>query len=174
MRWPGHIPAGMVSSEIASSMDLLPTLAGIAGAQPPQDRIIDGKDILPLMTKPGAPSPHDAFYYYNRNKLEAVRSANWKLVFPRTTMDDTPYQRKNSTAKDELIPEALYDLTADVGETKDVIAQHPEVAQRLRALAERMREDIGDSATNQKGKNRRPVGQVPVLKATDAPAKKAK
>ena len=122
----------------------------------------------------GAPSPHDAFFYYYGDKLEAVRSANWKLVFPRTAMDDTPYDRKPGDAKGALLPEALYDLTADVGETKDVIAQHPEVAQRLRALAERMREDIGDSATNQKGKNRRPVGRVPVLKATDAPAKKAK
>ena len=64
-------------------------------------------------------------------------------------------------AKDALLPEALYDLTADVGETTDVIGKHPEVAARLRALAERMREDIRDSATNQKGKNRRPVGRVP-------------
>jgi hypothetical protein len=48
-----------------------------------------------------------------------------------------------------------------VGETKDLIGQHPEVAQRLRALAQQMREDIGDSATHQKGKNRRPVGRVP-------------
>ena len=64
-------------------------------------------------------------------------------------------------AKEALLPEALYDLAADVGETKDLIRQHPEVAQRLSALAERMREDIGDSATNQKGKNRRPVGRVP-------------
>jgi arylsulfatase A-like enzyme len=161
MRWPGHIPAGMVSSEIASSMDLLPTVAGITGAQPPQDRIIDGKDILPLMTKPGAPSPHDAFYYYYAEKLEAVRSANWKLVFPRTAMDDTPYERKPGAAKGALLPEALYDLATDVGETTDVIGKHPEVAARLRTLAERMREDIGDSATNQKGKNRRPVGRVP-------------
>jgi hypothetical protein len=96
------------------------------------------------------------------------------LDYARTAMDDTPYDRKQGDAKGELLPEALYDLAADVGETKDVIAQHPEVAARLRALAERMREDIGDSATNQKGKNRRPVGRVPVLKATDAPAKKAK
>ena len=122
----------------------------------------------------GVPSPHDAFFYYYGDKLEAVRSANWKLVFPRTAMDDTPYDRKPGDAKGELLPEALYDLTADVGETTDVIGQHPEVATRLRALAERMREDIGDSATNQKGKNRRPVGRVPVLKATDVPAKKAK
>jgi arylsulfatase A-like enzyme len=161
MRWPGRIPAGLVCREIASAMDVLPTVAGIAGAQPPQDRIIDGKDILPLITKPGAPSPHDAFFYYYGEKLEAVRSANWKLVFPRTAMDDTPYERKPGAAKEALLPEALYDLAADVGETTDVIGQHPEVAQRLRALAERMRDDIGDSATNQKGKNRRPVGRVP-------------
>jgi len=161
MRWPGRIPAGLVCREIASAMDVLPTVAGIAGAQPPQDRIIDGKDILPLMTKPGAPSPHDAFFYYYGEKLEAVRSANWKLVFPRTAMDDTPYERKPGTAKGALLPEALYDLTADVGETTDVIGKHAEVAARLRALSERMREDIGDSATNQKGKNRRPVGRVP-------------
>ena len=161
MRWPGRIPAGLVCREIASAMDVLPTVAGIAGAQPPQDRIIDGKDILPLMTKPGAPSPHDAFFYYNGEKLEAVRSANWKLVFPRTAMDDTPYDRKPGAAKEALLPEALYDLAADVGERKDLIGEHPEVAQRLRALAERMREDIGDSATKQKGKNRRPVGRVP-------------
>ncbi len=161
MRWPGHIPAGMVSSEIASSMDLLPTVAGIAGAQPPQDRIIDGKDILPLMTKPGAPSPHEAFFYYYHENLEAVRSANWKLVFPRTAMADTPYEGKKGAAKPALLPEALYDLAADVSETTDVIGKHPEVAARLRALAERMREDLGDSATNQKGKNRRSVGRVP-------------
>jgi arylsulfatase A-like enzyme len=161
MRWPGRIPAGLICREIASAMDVLPTVAGIAGAQPPQDRIIDGKDILPLMTKPGAPSPHDAFFYYYREKLEAVRSANWKLVFPRTEGDDTPYERKQGAAKPALLPEALYDLAADVGETKDLIRQHPEVAQRLSALAERMREDIGDSATKQKGKNRRPLGRVP-------------
>jgi arylsulfatase A len=161
MRWPGHIPAGLVCREIASAMDVLPTVAGIAGAQPPQDRIIDGKDILPLMTKPGAPSPHDAFFYYYREKLEAVRSANWKLVFPRSEMADTPYEGKKGAAKPALLPEALYDLATDVGETTDVIGKHPEVAARLRALAERMREDLGDSATNQKGKNRRPVGRVP-------------
>ena len=64
-------------------------------------------------------------------------------------------------AKDALLPEALYDLAADVGETTDVIGKYPEVAARLRALAKRMRDDISDSATNQKGKNRRPVGRMP-------------
>jgi arylsulfatase A len=76
-------------------------------------------------------------------------------------MDDTPYERKQGAAKDALLPEALYDLAADVGETKDLIGEHPEVVQRLRALAQQMREDIDDCATNQKGKNRRPVGRVP-------------
>jgi len=161
MRWPSRIPAGLVCREIASSMDVLPTVAGIAGAKPPQNRIIDGKDILPLMTKPGAPSPHEAFFYYYHEKLEAVRSANWKLVFPRSEMADTPYEGKKGASKPALLPEALYDLAADVGETTDVIGKHPEVVARLRALAERMREDLGDSATKQKGKNRRPLGRVP-------------
>jgi arylsulfatase len=161
MRWPANIPSGLVCREIASSMDLLPTLAGIVDAHLPEDRILDGKVILPLMTEPNAASPHEAFYYYNLNKLEAVRSENWKLVFPRTPMDDAPYQRKKNAKPEQLLPEALYDLTVDVGETQNLIEQHPDVARRLRALAQRMRGDIGDSTTGQVGKNIRPVGRVP-------------
>jgi arylsulfatase A len=144
-------------------MDLLPTVAELVGAQLPPDRIIDGRDIGPLMTKPGAVTPHDAFFYYNRDKLEGVRSAQWKLVFARSIMDDTPYQRTKTAdpTKETLLPDSLFDLASDVGETMNVIAQHPEVAQRLRALADQIRDDIGDSATNQEGKNRRPVGRLP-------------
>ncbi len=80
MRWPGTIPAGTVSSEIVTSMDFLPTLARLAGAAPPADRIIDGKDVAALMAgQPGAVSPHDAFFYYLGDRLQAVRSGPWKL-----------------------------------------------------------------------------------------------
>ncbi|MEA3368267.1 MAG: sulfatase, partial [Planctomycetota bacterium] len=65
MRWPGRIPAGHVCREVATTMDLLPTLARLAGARQPQDRVIDGRDIWPLMSgQPGATSPHEAFYYH--------------------------------------------------------------------------------------------------------------
>jgi arylsulfatase A len=50
MRWPGRIPAGTACRELAATMDLLPTFANLAGAELPSDRIIDGRDIWPLMS----------------------------------------------------------------------------------------------------------------------------
>ncbi len=83
MRWPGHIPPGTVCREPAMTIDLLPTLAQLIGAQAPSDRIIDGLDIWPLISgAPGAKSPHEAFYFYWGPELQAVRSGRWKLHFP--------------------------------------------------------------------------------------------
>ncbi len=143
MRWPGRIPAGTVCSEVSATIDFLPTLAKLAGATPPPDRIIDGKDISGLMTKPGARSPHDAFYYYSKLRLNAVRSGKWKLVFR---------SRKN--------PQALYNLQTDISEQHDVSKQHPDIVSRLTSMADKMREDIGDSAKRIKGKNVRPIGKA--------------
>jgi arylsulfatase len=84
MRWPGRIPSNAVCHEMVTTMDLLPTFAKLARAQLPGDRIIDGRAILSLMTgEPGAKSPHEAFYFYNYLRLNAVRSGKWKLVLPR-------------------------------------------------------------------------------------------
>ena len=181
MRWPGRIPKGSTCREVATVMDFLPTLAGLAGGDVPKDRIIDGKDILPLMTgQAGAKSPYEAFIYYHKEKLEAVRSGPWKLAFPRTDLDDQPYvarARANEKAKKKnkekekppekapapeavTIPEALYNLEEDISESKNVIDQHPDVAERLRGYAEKMREDVGDSGRGMEGKNRRPCGRA--------------
>jgi hypothetical protein len=54
----------------------------------------------------------------------------------------------------------LYDLEADVGESKNVVDDHPEIVARLTALAEEAREDLGDKLTNRQGKNVRPPGQL--------------
>ena len=146
VRWPGVIPAGSVCSEMVTAMDVLPTCAGLAGIDVPTDRIIDGKDVWPLLSgAPGATTPHEAFFYYNGYALEAVRSGDWKLILKKPRMN---------------IPEALYNLKTDISEKHNVIAQHPDVAERLRLLAHRMREDIGDSRTREKGRNRRPSGRV--------------
>ncbi|MHC4679560.1 MAG: sulfatase-like hydrolase/transferase, partial [Planctomycetota bacterium] len=112
MRWPGKIPAGATCREITSTLDLLPTLARLAGTREPQDRIIDGKDIRPLMTgRPGAKSPHEAFYYYQMDQLQAVRSGRWKLHLPLKV------KRANWGKGTPDRPMKLYDLEADVGET---------------------------------------------------------
>ncbi|MBA3483170.1 MAG: arylsulfatase, partial [Pirellulales bacterium] len=132
----------------------------------PTDRIIDGRSIWPLMTgESGAVSPHDVFYCYYDNELRAIRDNRWKLLFPHQSRtlaereggrDGYPVQYDQ-----QQVGPALYDLDADVGETKDVSAEHPEEVARLTAAAEVARDDLGDSLTGRKGKNIRPPGRIP-------------
>ena len=164
MRWPARIPAGTVCSETASTIDILPTIAKLTGAEMPAHRI-DGKDIWPLMTGvPGAKSPHEAFFYYRSFALEAVRSGKWKLHLPHSyrTLAGRPGGTGGQPAKYEQgkIGPALFNLENDIGEQHDVSARHPEIVKRLMALADEMRRDIGDSAKKMKGQNRRPPGRL--------------
>jgi arylsulfatase A-like enzyme len=147
MRWPGKIPAGSTCSEIATTMDFLPTFAKLAGAKVPADRTIDGKDISALMMDPKAKTPYKEFFYYFERQLGAVRSGQWKLVL----------ERKRGG---EAIQAGLYNLEQDIGETRDVSADHPAEVHRLTALADKIREDIGDSVKGIAGKNVRPPGIV--------------
>jgi len=143
MRWPGTIPAGKVCRELVTSMDIMPTFAKLAGAKLPDDRIIDGKDILPLLTgQPGAKSPHKAFYYYCYNHLQAVRSGKWKLVLPRPAKPRwCSWSARMVDAVDAI---ELYDLEADVEEKHDVAKEHPDVVDELMELVEAARKDLGD------------------------------
>jgi arylsulfatase A-like enzyme len=165
MRWPGKIPAGTVCHELAVTFDMLPTVAKLAGADlPPLP--IDGKDISPLLFgEAGAKTPHEAFYYYWNKQLQAVRSGKWKLHFPHTyvTLDGKPGGANGSPAKyvQKEIKLALFDLDKDIGETTDMAKDHPDVVAKLSALADKMREDLGDYATKQPGKGVREPGKVP-------------
>ncbi len=154
MRWPGEIPTAKTCDELVTTMDLLPTFAKLAGTKPPQDRIIDGKNIWPLMCgREGIKSPHQVFYYYLVDQLQAVRSGKWKMYLP---LDNWRlHVHKKDTKKSSL---KLYDLQVDIGETTDVSSSHPDVVKRLLALAEKARDDLGDN--NRKGKNQRQAGFV--------------
>lgn len=153
VRWPGRIPAGKTCDELASTMDLLPTFAKLAGTKPPGDRIIDGKDIWPLFSgQAGAKTPHQAFYYYHRDQFHAVRSGKWKLFLPLAA------KQTNLRGDTKKSPAVLYNLETDLGETTNVASEHPNVVQRLTALAERARDDLGDG--KRPGKNQRPAGFV--------------
>jgi arylsulfatase A len=164
MRWPSKIPAGAVCDELAATIDVLPTLAALSGAEVPSDRMIDGKDIWPLMSgQPGATSPHEAYYFYWGRELQAVRSGKWKLHFPHAyrSLDGpggsggkpAPYVQRETGL-------ALYNLEKDIGETTNVAEEFPEVVERLSALAAKAREDLGDSATHQEGMHVRPPGRL--------------
>ncbi|KAA5546986.1 sulfatase [Roseiconus nitratireducens] len=164
MRWTGKIPAGTTCDTFCGTIDLLPTVAAMIGAEL-SDRKIDGHDIRPLMfDEPGAKSPHDAFPCYYRGELCAVRNERFKLVFPhqyRTLKGHPggtgglpiPYQS-------EMAKKALYDLDADVSETTDVSQQHPEVVEELEAAAERFRQALGDRLTKTEGSEVRPAGRM--------------
>ncbi len=153
MRWPGKIPPGTTCDELASTLDLMPTLAQLAGTKPPADRIIDGKNIWPLMSgKKDAASPHKAFYYYKIDQLQAVRSGKWKLHLP------FKINRRNQKKDAPNAPLKLYDLEADIAEKNNVADLYPDVVKRLLALAEQARLDLGD--VDHEGTGQRPAGFV--------------
>jgi arylsulfatase A-like enzyme len=162
-RWPGHIPAGAVCHEPVMTIDLLPTFARLAGAQPPADRIIDGRDISPLLLgQPGAHSPHEALYFYWGRDLQAVRSGRWKLHLPHpyTSLETPGGGGKPGKYVTRTIELSLFDVESDPGETTNVAASHPDVVQRLQQMAESARDDLGDRATKRTGKNLREPGRI--------------
>lgn len=154
MSWPGTVPAGRVCRELATTLDLLPTIARLAGGEPPVDRTIDGRDIAPLLLgEPAASVPASPLYYYQGNQLQAVRSGRWKLFLPIANAARHPHFQPRSQ------PEPLlFNLVDDVGSTTNVATKHPDVVRRLTQLAEQAREDLGDR--DRPGKNCRPCGQV--------------
>lgn len=166
MRWTGKIPAGTVCNEPGMNIDLLPTLAGIIGADLPPNKI-DGLDIYPLLTgAESAKNPHEGYwYYYKQNELQAVSMGQWKLVLPhgyRTLKDGkggdggTPAPYVNADA-----PLALYDLASDPGETTDVASAHPDKVTELTRFAESARAELGDTLTKKpKGSGSRDPGRL--------------
>ena len=162
-RWPDHVAKGVTSNTPAMTIDLLPTLAGLAGAPVSSDRIIDGRDAWPVIAgRRDAKAPHDVLYFYWGAELHAVRRGRWKLHVPH------PYQALESAGNDGTpgkyvrreLELSLFDLDADVGETTNVLAQHPDVVKQLMEDVERAREDLGDALTKRVGKNVRPAGKM--------------
>jgi len=164
MRWPGKIPAGRICRQVAGTIDVLPTIAEIIDVELPGDRIIDGRSILPLMKgTPGAKSPREAQYFYWGAGLQAVRSGKWKLHFPhsyRSLADQPGTGGRPGPYVQKKIGVALFDMENDIGETTDLADKHPEVVKRLQALAEKARDDLGDSLTKRRGKNVRQPGRL--------------
>lgn len=153
MWWPGNIPSGQKCSELTTTMDLLPTLAHLSGGEVPGDRVIDGKDITPLiLDETEAKTPHEVFYYYFMSQLQAVRSGKWKLFLP---LDERQYGWLRKTQKAES---ELFYLETDPAESINVIDKYPDVARKLMEYAEEARADIGDY--QREGANARPAGWV--------------
>lgn len=165
MRWPGVIPEGTICNKLASSIDILPTLAAITSAPLPKNKI-DGVNILALMKGEKDAEPRREFYYYYQaNALEGVQRDFWKLVLPHTYRSYTGVEPgmdgwpgKYSSIKVETA--RLYDLRRDPGEWYDVADTYPEKVKELQSLADQARQDLGDDITKVPGTNRRKAGSV--------------
>ncbi len=123
VRWPGKIPAGVSNNELMTAMDLHPTFAKLAGAKMPSDRVIDGKNIWPVLAE-NARTPHKAFFYHRGNELRAVRSGNWKLHLQ------------------DGKPSALHDLKNDIGENENLLRENPTIKDNLMAYIRNFEKDL--------------------------------
>lgn len=185
--WPGHIPAGIVSDTPWESIDLLPTIAALIGAEAPPNSRIDGRDVRPLLLgAKEAPDAREAFYYYAGQELQAVRWGDWKLHFPHEylTVDGEPGKggKPANFGKLKPVPStqsglagiasrhgykiartglALYDLKHDPGEQRNLVSEEPDIAKKIQALADLAREDLGDTLSGRMGGGMRPVGMAP-------------
>ena len=164
MRWTARIPAGTICNRLASSIDLLPTIAHLCDAPLPS-LTIDGVNITPLMMGDETAYPRKYFlYYFDRNNLKAVRNDRFKLVLPhqgRTYAGFLPGQdgMPGPVGNNKEV-QALYDLRRDPGERYDVQDKYPEVMTELMKIVEVARLDLGDDITGHNGTGRRPIGTL--------------
>jgi len=161
MRWPGKIPAGTTCDQISGNIDMLPTFAALGGTEVPKDRVIDGRDITPLMFEVTPGPVRDTHLYFSGNgKLEAIRQGQWKLFLAKSqgggktarTASNPPNvnkERKDGEANADDF--TLYDLATDLGETMDVSADHRDIVAKLKSEAAQREAEIRE--------HQRPAGQ---------------
>jgi arylsulfatase A-like enzyme len=111
IQWPRRLRAGRVYDQPVIALDILPTAAAAAAANPPTDRKIDGVNLLGYLTGKKKQAPHEILFWRSGQKL-AVRKGNWKLV-------------KMGTES------GLFDLSSDIGESQDLSAEQPDVLKEM-------------------------------------------
>ena len=163
MWWPGKIEAGKTIDKIASTIDVLPTIAEITGATLPEKKI-DGVSFLPILNGEDVVT-RDEFWCYYGGGLRAIRKGDWKLYFPHTYrsyldvepgMDGFPGPYNPTT----LTKIVLYNLKNDISETTDVSSENPEIVEQLKKIGEQARKELGDRLTNIIGEENREPGRI--------------
>ncbi len=138
MWWPKHVPKSRVCDELITSMDFLPTLVNLAGADNPKLEI-DGKNIRDLILGvENSRSPYKEFYFYFREELQAVRSGKWKLHLPHKYKKVIQPGRNGLPGiedYDQFIDLSLYNLENDPSESDNLAVVYPNLADSLQNLA---------------------------------------
>ncbi|WP_422354656.1 sulfatase [Roseivirga pacifica] len=165
IRYPGKIKPGRTLQTPMMNIDILPTIAELTGVQLPTKNI-DGKSVWKIWTGESNESPQEAYYfYYHVNELQGVRYKNWKMYFPHKyrTLGGREGGKGGLPADYEYVTFdeiALYDLSKDVSETNNVANEHPDVVEEIKALANGMRNKLGDALTNVEGTENRAPGMI--------------
>ena len=154
MRWPGKIPANRVTAEPVTIMDMLPTFVSLAGGTVPTDRVIDGKNAWPVIAGvEEGKSPHEAIYYLRGNSVDGIRAGDWKLLsvdakqmasdaeheltdeeknLPPRQLKKLLKERAKAARGEKGEVQRLFNLRDDLGETKDLSKEQPDIAARLK------------------------------------------
>jgi arylsulfatase A len=135
---PGTVPAGTVSQELASTLDLLPTFCAQAGAALPENRPLDGYDISPALA--GGQSPRDEMFYYRGYELMAVRHGKWKVHFQTQNGYGQPQPEKHD-------PPLVFDLLTDPSEKYNLAAKEPDVIAAAQKLVAEHRDSLKPAAS---------------------------
>jgi arylsulfatase A len=135
VRWPGHVPSGVVSDALISQVDIMATLAAATGAKLPAGSAEDSYDLLPLWTK-RAPSPRHTFVHNTNANGYALRHENWLLVAAKTgaVTRVPPWFDQENKYPPNPNPGELYDLSKDLAERNNLFASQPEKVKELEAL----------------------------------------
>lgn len=121
---PGRIPAGTQCDALASTIDILPTIAALTGAPLPKDRTIDGMDISALLTGDAKSARNEFLYYSMTGRIEGIREGDWKLLIKHPGEKNGP----NAAPKPTVM---LFNLTTDLGEQTNLAAEKPDLVERL-------------------------------------------
>jgi len=113
VRWPGKLAKGKVCDEPVISMDVMPTICAAVGAKLPDDRVYDGRNMLPVLRGESKKPLHEALFWYDGADQWAVRAGKWKLLSQKGSLE-------------------LYDLSADTGEKNDLSKENPQIVERLK------------------------------------------
>ena len=132
-RWPGKLPAGTVSDALSINFDILPTCLASAGIPLPDDRIIDGRNMLPVW-QAESPGAHNTFYYYDGPNLIAVQHEEWK--YHRRNMSD------NGGYPAFFHGPFLFNLKSDPTESYSLIESEPEMARKLAKMLDEFEVEI--------------------------------
>ncbi|MEZ5042079.1 MAG: sulfatase [Saprospiraceae bacterium] len=165
VKWPGKTPEGTVCNKLTCTIDIFASVAEIVGAELPEHPI-DGLSVTELWKGNFTANPRtELYYYYGKNNLNAVRSGNWKLVFPHDFQsyhtlpgNDGEGGKRIKTTVESL---ELYNLMRDPGEEYNVIELYPEIVEKLQAVAAKARKELGDlNQDMESGGGNRKIGEL--------------